>query len=293
MAYKSMANRRRLPHKSSLPANREPNGNPVTIEYYTPALILLFRRRGGMTDLLVIASTTGAVPAQAQTSIQYPSAPLPIAPPAVSSAALWAAVIGAGSALLVSVLKDYFFERLKEARARRQSETDVYRQYLTPLCEACEKVVWRSKEIFIDKRHAFLKVSTLPLDFNAYKRTSTLYRVATLIGWIRGMTLELRALPRGKTNFTTPISKQIAEFQKALADGPHVELHRLRRLSGLWSINLSGLDQTEQAALAMNLEVEAHASTDGKLKSDPDHLRCLPRRRKAGDLPSAGRQSRA
>ncbi|WP_204283133.1 hypothetical protein, partial [Klebsiella pneumoniae] len=88
--------------------------------------------------------------------------------------------------------------------------------------------------IFIDKRHAFLKTSTLPLDFNAYKRISTLYRIATLIGWIRGMNLELRALPRGKTNVATPISKQIAAFQKALADGPHVELHRLTRLSALW-----------------------------------------------------------
>ncbi|WP_204320594.1 hypothetical protein, partial [Klebsiella pneumoniae] len=75
----------------------------------------------------------------------------------------------------------------------------VYRQYLAPLSESCEKIVWRSKEIFIDKRHAFLKTSTLPLDFNAYKRISTLYRIATLIGWIRGMNLELRALPRGKT----------------------------------------------------------------------------------------------
>lgn len=228
-----------------------------------------------MTHLLVTAAISKTAPGQSQAGVQQTSAPLPVAPPAASSAALWAAAIGAGSALLVSFLKDYLFERLKERRARQQSEADIYRQYLAPLCEACEKIVWRSKEIFIDKRHAFLKTSTLPLDFNAYKRTSTLYRIATLIGWIRGMTLELRALPRGKTNFASPISKQIAAFQKALADGPHVELHRLTRLSALWGIDLSQLDQAQQAALAMRFEVEAHAATDGQLKSNPDHLRAL------------------
>jgi hypothetical protein len=54
--------------------------------------------------------------------------------------------------------------------------------------------VWRGCEIFVDRRHAFLKTATQPLDFNAYERVSTLYRVAALIGWIRRMTLELRAL---------------------------------------------------------------------------------------------------
>lgn len=208
--------------------------------------------------------------------VGMPPPALLAAPPAASNAALWAAMIGAGSALLVSFLKDFLFERLKERRTRQQSEAHVYRQYLAPLCETCEKIIWRSKEIFIDKRHAFLKTSTLPLDFNAYKRISTIYRIATLIGWIRGMNLELRALPRGKSNLATPISEHIAAFQKALADGPHVELHRLKRLSALWSIDLSRLEQAQQVALAMRFEVEAHAATGGKLKPNPNHLRSLP-----------------
>lgn len=206
--------------------------------------------------------------------VQAPPA-LPAAPVAFD-AALWAAIIGAGSAPLVSFLKDFLFEWLKERRTRRQSQMEVYRQYLAPLCETCEKIVWRSKEIFIDKRYAFLKTTTLPLDFNAYKRISTLYRIATLIGWIRGMNLELRALPRDESNFATPISKQITAFQKALADGPHVELHRLTRLSALWSIDLSWLDQASRAALAMRFEIEAYAATGGYLNLDPDRLSDLP-----------------
>ncbi len=229
-----------------------------------------------MAHLSVTALASETMAALTHAAVQASSTPLPVAAPPASSMVVWAAIIGATSALLVSILKDYLFERLKERRVREQSEATVYRQYLAPLSESCEKIVWRSKEIFIDKRHAFLKTSTLPLDFNAYKRISTLYRIATLIGWIRGMNLELRALPRGKTNVATPISKQIAAFQKALADGPHVELHRLTRLSALWGIDLTRLDQTCQAALAMRFEVEAHTATEGKLKSDPDPLRSLP-----------------
>ena len=229
-----------------------------------------------MAHLSVTALASETMAALTHAAVQASSTPLPVAAPPASSMVVWAAIIGATSALLVSILKDYLFERLKERRVREQSEATVYRQYLAPLSESCEKIIWRSKEIFIDKRHAFLKTSTLPLDFNAYKRISTLYRIATLIGWIRGMNLELRALPRGKTNVATPISKQIAAFQKALADGPHVELHRLTRLSALWGIDLTRLDQTCQAALAMRFEVEAHTATEGKLKSDPDHLRSLP-----------------
>ncbi len=181
----------------------------------------------------------------------------------------------AASALFASFVKDRF-DRLREQRTRRQSESDVYRQYLAPLCEACERIVWRACEIFVDRRHAFLKTATQPLDFNAYKRVGTLYRVAALIGWIRGMTLELRALPRGKAAFAPPIARQIAAFQSALADGPDVELDRLERLAALWSFDLAQLDGAPKAALATRFEVEAHAATEGRLKSDPAHLRGLP-----------------
>lgn len=204
--------------------------------------------------------------------VQAPSVP-PVQPP--SGDILWAAAIGAFSALFASFVKDRF-DRLREQRTRRQSESDVYRQYLAPLCEACERIVWRACEIFVDRRHAFLKTATQPLDFNAYKRVSTLYRVAALIGWIRGMTLELRALPRGKAAFAPPIARQIAAFQSALADGPDVELDRLDRLATLWSFDLSRLDAGRKAALATRFEVEAHAATEGRLKSDPARLRGLP-----------------
>lgn len=95
-------------------------------------------------------------------------------------------MIGAAAAVSGILIKDLGLSVLTERRGRKRSEAEVYRQYLAPLANACEKVVWRCHEVFVKRRHRFLRVSTLPLEFNAYKRQSTLYRLACVIGWIRG-----------------------------------------------------------------------------------------------------------
>ncbi|WP_242139631.1 hypothetical protein [Sphingomonas sp. TREG-RG-20F-R18-01] len=169
-----------------------------------------------------------------------------------------AALIGAASALLVSLIKDWFLEIRKERRAVRRTETEIYDQYLAPLCEACAKIVWRSHEIFIDERHAFLKTSTLPLGFNSYKRTSTLYRVATLVGWIRGMDRELSALSRRNPARSPAIAAAVTAFGTALAEGASVEQERLVRLCDIWSLDVSLLTDPARAKLAMRVEIKAH-----------------------------------
>ncbi|MGH6617135.1 hypothetical protein [Sphingomonas sp.] len=169
------------------------------------------------------------------------------------------AVIGAGSALFVMLLKDGFFEWLKTRRARKESDAEIFRRYLSPLAEACEKLVWRNKEIFVDHRHAFLRTATLPRDFNEYKRMSTLYRVASLIGWTRGMDIELSALAAHNPGYTPPIAKQIRAFRDALADGPSVERDRVQQLCRIWSLDTDGKDDMILDRLGMRFEVRAHA----------------------------------
>jgi hypothetical protein len=190
------------------------------------------------------------------------------------TATMASALVGATAALAVVLIKEYF-DRQKEKRTKKESEAEIYRHYLTPLAESCEKIVWRAREIFIDRRHAFLKTATLPLDFNDYKRTSTLYRIASLIGWIRGMGIELRALPRAPGSNGTPISGEIIAFQRALAEGTHVEQHRLDSLAALWGFDLSDLDARRRAELGLQFEIEAHKLTDGRLKSTGNELRTL------------------
>jgi hypothetical protein len=182
-------------------------------------------------------------------------------PPALAAGwnvTLVAALIGAGSALAVSLLKDWLLEARKERRAVRRGEAEIFDQYLAPLCDACEKIVWRTHEIFIHERHAFLKTATLPLGFNSYKRTSTLYRIASLIGWIRGMDRELSSLPRRNPAKSPSIAKEVTGFRKALAEGTSVEQDRLDRLCAIWSFDVSTLAVAARAKLAMRVEIKAH-----------------------------------
>jgi hypothetical protein len=204
--------------------------------------------------------------AGAVTNIQAVPAPAPA--PVPWNATVVAAFIGAASALTVVVFKDLLLELWKERRTRRHSEAEVYEQYLAPLCEACEKIVWRTREIFVLDRHAFLKTHTLPLQFNAYKRASTLYRIAVVIGLIRGMRLELSSLPRRNPSFSSPITKAIGEFQGALADGPSVETERLKRLCAIWQFDLSSQSREELDRLAMRFEVKAHEAAGTGAGSD-------------------------
>jgi hypothetical protein len=76
---------------------------------------------------MVLSAATAAT---SSTSHIAPAAPI-IVQSSVSNAALWAAVIGALSALAITFVKDYLFERLKERRIRQRSEVEVYRQSRT------------------------------------------------------------------------------------------------------------------------------------------------------------------
>jgi hypothetical protein len=184
------------------------------------------------------------------------------APPAAAAGwnvAIVAALIGAGATFAAIMVRDWFLETRKERRAVRRTEAEVYEQYLAPLCDACEKIVWRTHEIFVEERHAFLKAATLPLGYNGYKRTSTLYRVATLIGWIRGMDRELSSLPRRNPAKSPALATEVTAFREALAQGNRVEEDRLDGLCKLWSLDPTALQAVARAKLAMRVEVKAHA----------------------------------
>jgi hypothetical protein len=128
--------------------------------------------------------------------------------------------------------------------------------------------LWRFKEIFIDKRHQFHKTKTMPLVYNEYKRKSTLYRVASVLGWLRAINLELSALPRGTSGFLVPISEAIGKFHSALADGPHVELHRLKQICAVWKLDIGSMNNEKRTSLATRLEIELYRLAGDRLKED-------------------------
>jgi hypothetical protein len=203
----------------------------------------------------------------------------PIAQSGAPSNAWWmplaSALIGAIAALATPFVKDVLIQKRTEKRGKLDRQHEIFRNYAAPLTASSEKLIWRFNEIFVEDRHQFLKKATMPLVYNEYKRKSTLYRIASLLGWIRAIHLELSALPRGASGFLTPISKAIGKIQGALADGPDVELHRLEQLGAVWRLEFGSVTSEQKKSLATRVEIKLYELAGGKLKHDSEHLRKL------------------
>jgi hypothetical protein len=191
---------------------------------------------------------------------------------------LLAAFVGVVSALLTAVLKDFVFARWRHRFDKKSGERDVLRLYVAPLAQASEKLVWRFSEIFLSERHQFLKSATLPLVFNEYKRQSTLYRIASLLGWMRAIQLELNALEVEEVGLSLEVRDALEGVRKALADGPDVERLRLRKLLDVW--NLGEPDTVGETKLAAELERRLYAEAGDALKHDAQYLQQATRHEK-------------
>lgn len=211
--------------------------------------------------ILAVLARLAAVPAAVAAALKPAFVPTMTAPwLSLDNPTILSALIGAGAAIAVILLRDGLFAWIKALWLRKQTDAEIYRRYLGPLAEACAKIVWRNKEIFLEHRHAFLKTATLPRDYNEYKRTSTLYRIASLLGWIRGMDIELSSLAAHNPSYTPPIAEQIKAFRNALADGPPVERARLAQICDVWALNTTSMNETSLARLAVQFEVNSHSA---------------------------------
>ena len=152
-------------------------------------------------------------------------------------ARLQTGIIAAAVTLIGILLKDLAINTLQERRRTRQSVLSVYRSYADPLTSAATHLLWRLNEIFY-KESYYLKPEGEPTEFERYKQISTLYRLASLLGWIQAYRRELAFLPEAAPGKLRPLRDAITEFQMALADGSHVELQRLESLSALWELTL-------------------------------------------------------
>ena len=194
---------------------------------------------------------------------------------------LASALIGAIAALVTPVMKDVFINKWSERRIKLDRQRDIFRNYAAPLTASTEKLVWRLSEVFIDNRHQFLKTASRPLVYNDYKRLSTLYRIASILGWIRAIHLELSALPRGAAGFLTPISDAIRKAQGVLADGDHVEVHRLEQLCTVWMLDISSITPERKKILATKTEITLYNLAGDELKHDSGFMRSMNREDKS------------
>jgi len=170
------------------------------------------------------------------------------------------ALIAALGALVGVLLKDLIFKIWEERRTRNAARKAVYSRYGDPLSSSAVSLMWRLHEALEQPgRGRFLKSVGLPAatnkysTFGAYKKLSTLYRLAILLGWIQACRREFSYLKVVDRSAAEPIEEAMSALESALADGPAVEVERLEKLCSLWGL-LSPLDLSRRSSMAVDLE---------------------------------------
>lgn len=160
-----------------------------------------------------------------------------------TKAALIIALVTAAVTVAGIVLKDLLFKILEERRADKRVEQAVYERYSKPLAASAISLLHRLHEMLLrEYRPVFLKPTCILTGagqgstFWAYKKLSTMYRLANLLGWIRACRREFSHLRLAEKRENEPIGRTIDLFEKALADGSWVEGERVKRLCSIWHI---------------------------------------------------------
>jgi len=171
------------------------------------------------------------------------------------------AAVAAIGALVGVILKDLIFKLWEENRTKKETLRAVYARYAEPLSLATVSLLWRLHEA-LEKpgRGRFLKMVGVPpttnkySTFGAYKKLSTLYRLAALLGLIRACRREFSYLKVAESEAHGPIQEAINSFERALADGPAVAIERLVKLCTLWGLE-QAIDEEVCQYLAVDLEI--------------------------------------
>jgi hypothetical protein len=149
-----------------------------------------------------------------------------------------AAIIGAGAAILTTLVKDISLPYLKHRKSKSDEIKSLTERYSYPLANSALSLFYRLREMIVDQRHDYLKQINRTNTFNEYKFNSSVYRLASLIGWIRALKLEQSSILLNHSTRDSTLSHLVAKFESSLADGPHVEVAIIRGLSSLWAIDL-------------------------------------------------------
>lgn len=160
----------------------------------------------------------------------------------VVQAALIAGAVAVITALVTAIgtgtniaLKDRL-DRRATASAARDLQRELYRKYADPLTTAAESLYWRLREIFELGRSGYLGPGGGLTRFEKYKASSTLYRVAALLGWMTALKRELALRNAQDDRSVGPMREALHKLESALAEGGHIERDKATALAELWCI---------------------------------------------------------
>jgi hypothetical protein len=144
-----------------------------------------------------------------------------------------------------------------DERARARQE--VTRRFADPLLEAVRSLRYRLEEVITQGQSRYLLAGSSRIPFFEYKRTSTLYRLAALLGWIRAFRRERSFLDPNDPKRYDFAADPIGQIERALADGKHIEEQRVVELMRLWNVpETSVSDSRSRVRLAADIDIVLH-----------------------------------
>jgi hypothetical protein len=151
------------------------------------------------------------------------------------------------------------------SQAAASARLNDVRTYADPLYEAARSLSFRLDEIIQVRNPGYLLSGAPATTFIDYKRLSTSYRLASLLGWIRAFRRERSYLDAQGHAEGEETQGAIAKIEAALADGQHVEDSRLLDLMSLWHLDPSSIADTRlRIQLATSIEAERHRAFGDK-----------------------------
>lgn len=162
-----------------------------------------------------------------------------------------AALIGAGVAAAALVVQSVLTPVLARVFRSRDQERDLLERYAPTLGAAAEGLYYRLTEITTSGRHTYLRTESKPTAYHVYKFNSTIYRLASMIGWIWAIRTE-QSLLAETANKNSSLHDSLKCFSSALADGAGVETWMIKELARLWNFPTPG--DTEAAVAGAHLD---------------------------------------
>jgi hypothetical protein len=119
---------------------------------------------------------------------------------------------------------------------RRAREKQAIRNHAEALCIAASDLLWRLKEITQDGSGYYVAPNAPGGDYYDYKRGSTAFRLAAVLGALRLIDRDTHVLGEARLGAPGPVFAAIQVFSAALADGPPQEYLRAARLCDVWGL---------------------------------------------------------
>lgn len=159
------------------------------------------------------------------------------------------ALIGAVVAVVI-----FWIQILREEKKEKKKEYDTYKKYSKPIMFSAETLAWRLKEI-LSFNSNYLLPDAPENGFFKYKFDSTVYRLCAFIGWIRATQREQSYIEGYGSSKSRKVQETINSFQKALADGEHIEVSIYEELCKLYCIPNKEITAHKRKEIGVEIEV--------------------------------------